>query len=129
MAILQKQISVAAGAEVELLTDWPFQRVPALAFPNGAYLALLAWQSPPASATPQMLISVTTGSSQVVSPGSMLSVRPGDSTERGTIPSQYDVPLIDWQSDPDDIISIRVKNTTSEAETVAFYVSIEPIQG
>lgn len=115
MPSLQRSVSVAANSAVNLVSGWQYERIPQ-AF-GMAYLRMMLG----ASGT-GCVVSVVTGSSEVVQQSAI-----GSGTTAGVIPTVYSQPVIDWQSDPDDLLAINVSNTTGSAVTVGMHLSIEPM--
>ena len=116
MPVLQRSgVTIAAnGGRVNLASGWQFERIPA-AF-GMAYLRLLAHASAVGT-----VMNVFTGSAQVVQDSAL------SKGEAGEIPTTFQVPLIDWQSEADDLLNIEIANPTNAAVTVDFYLSIEPV--
>lgn len=99
------------------LTDWQFERVPS-AFLGGAYIAVLQRTTAAAGTVRQSIFS---GSQNIV----QRSVMQVGGTA-GVTPTPLNTPVIDFQAQPDDKLTIEDDETAAATPTVDGIITIEP---
>ena len=98
------------------IAGWQFERVPS-AFANGAYIAFLQ-----RATTVGVRVSIFTGSQNI----QQRSPTPGGGTA-GNTPTTFDVPMIDFQATPDDLLSVLNDEILGGTPTVDGIITIEPL--
>ena len=95
---------------------WQFARVPS-AFLSGAFVAILQ-----KATTLGVRMSIFTGSQNI----QQESPCPAGGTA-GTIPTLFDTPVIDFNSQPDDLLQILNDEILAGTPTVDGIITIEPL--
>lgn len=115
-SFLWSNLMVASQTGFAPLAGWQFERVPS-AYGGGAYVSILQ-----RSTLVGMMQAIFSGSQNMLQ---RCPIQAGGTI--GVTPTSLNTPVVDFQSAPDDLLSILDDETAATAPTVDGIITLEPM--